>query len=145
MDEIQLQDFIQKCKFLKNKFLGVFAAGNFPPHNANNAFMIVKTLKSDYPGTYWTLICHRKNFVKFADSLGLPLLKYTNIYQKVNENFNQVMELMRGAPMENSNSTCVVHFVFTLHIWFIVQTKMMMLLILYILKTVSLLLYLLIN
>ena len=37
--------------------------------------------------------------------LGLPLFKNSNIYQRINENFNQVIELMIRVPMQNTNCT----------------------------------------
>ena len=46
-----------------------------------------------------------KKMSYFADLLGLPLLKNSNIYQRINENFNQVIELMIGVPMQNTNCT----------------------------------------
>ena len=60
MDELQLQNFILKCKLLKYKFLGVFAADNFPSELPNNVFVIVNASKSDSSGTHWIIICNRK-------------------------------------------------------------------------------------
>ena len=105
MDKIQLQDLIQNCKHLKYKFLGVFAADNFPPHIPNNIFMIVSASKSDSPGTHWIVICNRRKILYFADPLGLPLWQYTNLYKRLNDNFHQVTELMTNFPMQDSNST----------------------------------------
>ena len=100
-----LQDLIQNCKQLKYKFLGVFAADNFPPHIPNNIFMIVNTSKSDSSGTHWIVICNKRNVLYFADPLGLPLWQYTNKFEQLNEKFNQVIELMTNFPMQDSNST----------------------------------------
>ena len=119
MDEIQLQDLIWNCKHLKYKFLGVFAADNFPPHIPNNSFMIVNTSKSDSSWTHWIVVCSRRNVLYFADPLGLPLWQYTNLFKRLKENFNQVTELMTNYPMQDSNSTmcgsfcsCIAHLIY---------------------------------
>ena len=105
MDEIQLLDLIQNCKHLKNKFLGVFAADNFPPHISSNIFMIVNTSKSESPGTHWIVICKRRIVLYFADPLGLPFWQYTNLFKRLNEKFHQASDLMTNYPMQDSNST----------------------------------------
>ena len=105
MDEIQLQDLIQNCKYLKHMFLGVFAADIFPPHIPINIFVIVNTSKSDFPGTHWIVICNRQKVIYFADPLDLPLWQCTNLYKRLNENFYQVTELMKNFPKQDSNST----------------------------------------
>ena len=79
IDELQLQNFILKCKHLENKFLGVIAADNFPSELPNNVFVIVNASKSDSSGTHWIVICNRKNNIYFADPLGIPLSQYKNV------------------------------------------------------------------
>ena len=105
MDEIMLQDLIQNCKHLKYKFLGVFAADNFPTHIPNKIFMIVNTSKSGFPGTHWIVICSKRNVLDIADPLGLPLWQYTNLFERLIEKFHKVTELMTNFPMQDSNST----------------------------------------
>ena len=46
-----------------------------------------------------------KNLLYFADPIGLTLFIHIIIYQRINENFNQVIELMTGVPMQNSKPT----------------------------------------
>ena len=99
------QDLIQNCKHLKYKFLGVFAADNFSPHIPNNIFMIVNTSKSDSSETHWIVICNRRNVLYFADPPSLHLWQYTNLYNRLNENFHQVTELMTNFRMQDSNPT----------------------------------------
>ena len=48
-----------------------------------------------------------------------PFLKYNNIYQKINQNFNQAIDLMTEAPMVNSNSTmCASLSIYISHLGF---------------------------
>ena len=97
-DKIQLQDLIRNCNHLKYKFLGVFAADNFPPHIPNNIFMIVNTSNSDSLGTHWIVIYNSRNVLYYADPLGFPLWQYINLYKRLNEIFHKVTELMTNFP-----------------------------------------------
>ena len=70
MDEDDINDLIQKCRKLKYKFWGVFAAKNFPQKLHKNSFLIVNASPSNNPGTHWLLLCNRNNKIIFADPLG---------------------------------------------------------------------------
>ena len=55
MNEDEVNDLIQRCKLLKHKFPGVFAANNFPKVLQTISFIIVNASRSDYAGTRWLL------------------------------------------------------------------------------------------
>ena len=70
MDEDDINDLIQKCRKLKYKFLGVFAANNFPQKLHKHSFLIVNVSPSNSPGTHWLLLCDRNNKINFLERLG---------------------------------------------------------------------------
>ena len=72
IDELQLGTLIDRCKHLKYKFAGVFAAENFSPNLKNGNFIIGISDKASQMGTHWLLLCNRNNKYLFADPLGLP-------------------------------------------------------------------------
>ena len=55
MDSFEILNFVQKCCHLKHKFLGVFAADNFPGLKPES-FIIVNASESSEPGTHWLLL-----------------------------------------------------------------------------------------
>ena len=63
IDEAQLGSLINKCKHLKYKFAGVYAADNFPLNLKNDNFIIVNSDKTTQMGTHWLLLCNRKKQV----------------------------------------------------------------------------------
>ncbi len=73
MDELEIAMLIRKCKILKYKFKGVFAADNFPPLS-NNSFVIVNSSRANNIGTHWILFCKRES-------------NYSQIHWAVNLNF----------------------------------------------------------
>ena len=50
IDELQLGTLINKCKHLKYKFAGVYAADNFPLNLKNDNFIIVNSDKATQLG-----------------------------------------------------------------------------------------------
>ena len=83
MNKDEVNDLIQRCKLLKHKFLGFFAANNFPKILQPNSFIIVNASMSDNAGTHWLLLCVKKknkNLI-FADPLGQPILFYKDVYR----------------------------------------------------------------
>ena len=83
IDELQLGALINKCKHLKYKFAGVYAADNFPPNLKNGNFIIVNSDKATQMGTQWLLLCNRNNKYLFADPLGLPLNNYPHVRDRL--------------------------------------------------------------
>ena len=69
IDEIDLTRMIKKCKHLKYKFLGVYAANNFLLALDPNTFIIVNSDKADQPGSHWILLCNRDNNTCLATHL----------------------------------------------------------------------------
>ena len=52
MDEDQIQLQVKKCKHLKFKFRGVYAADNFPLNLQTITFIIVNASRSNSIGTH---------------------------------------------------------------------------------------------
>ena len=52
-----MNDLIQKCALLKHKFLGVFAANNFPQKLKPNSFLIVNAATAESFVSHWLLLC----------------------------------------------------------------------------------------
>ena len=59
MDEDDINNLVQRCKQLKYKFHGVFAADNFPIKFSNNSFILINASTSISIGTHWTLLCRK--------------------------------------------------------------------------------------
>ena len=83
MNEDEVNDLIQRCKLLKHKFLGVFAANNFPKILQPNSFIVVNASTSDNAGTHWLLLCGKNKNLIFADPLGQPIVFYKNVYRRL--------------------------------------------------------------
>ena len=124
MDEDDISDLIQKCRKLKYKFCGVFAANNFPQKFPKNSFFIVNASPSNNPGKHWLLLCNRnnKNFLRTPwDNRLLPIETYiadslTLMHKYVNFlNINQ---------FRVKTQNCVDFFVFILRMLYLVQDKL---------------------
>ena len=83
MNEDELNDLIQRCKLLKHKFLGAFAANCFPKILQPNSFLLVNASTSNNAGTHWLLLCVKNNNLIFADPQGQPILFYKNVYRRL--------------------------------------------------------------
>ena len=70
MDDDDINDSVRNCKNLKHKFIGVFAANNFPKELKENSFLIVNSATAEKTGTHWLLFCQKDNQLLFADPLG---------------------------------------------------------------------------
>ena len=81
MDEDDINDLIQRCALLKHKFLGVFAANNFPQNLKPNSFLIVNAATAEAFGTHWLLLCQKKeeDQLFFADPLGQSISSYIDV------------------------------------------------------------------
>ena len=73
MDEDQISLRIKKCKHLKFRFHGVYAADNYPLDLPVNIFIIVNTSRSNSIGTQWAVLAKRYAYpiLFFADPLAL--------------------------------------------------------------------------
>ena len=56
MDEDQIYIHVQKCKHLKFKFRGVYAADNYPLNLPVNSFIIVNASRADSIGSHWVML-----------------------------------------------------------------------------------------
>ena len=79
MDDDDIHALIQKCRKLKYKFRGVFAANNFPHKLHKNRFFIVNVSPSNSPGTHWLLLCNRNNKIIFVEPLGQSIIAYRDL------------------------------------------------------------------
>ena len=59
MDEDQIYIQVQKCKHLKFKFRGVYAADNYPLKLPVNSFIIVNASRAESIGTHWVILAKR--------------------------------------------------------------------------------------
>ena len=59
MDEDQIYNQVQKCKYLKYKFRGVYAADNYPLNLTVNSFIIVNASRADSFGTHSVMLAKR--------------------------------------------------------------------------------------
>ena len=122
MDENQINNFVQGCKLLKYKFVGVFAADNFPVNLSHNKFIIVNVSTSQSIGTHWTLICRKNGEYVFADPLGQNLTSYKHIHNRFISSavdFRTVYELLRNQPIQKPNSKmCGLFCIYIAHYLF---------------------------
>ena len=115
IDELQLGTLINKCKHLKYKFAGVYAADNFPPNIKNGIFIIINSDKATQTGTHWLLLCNRNNKYLFADPLGLPLNSYPHVRNRLSFADLGVTEIIQ-APLQNfSSNLCGLYCIYIAH------------------------------
>ena len=115
IDELQLGTLINKCKHLKYKFAGVYAADNFSPNLKNGNFIIVNSNKATQMGTHWLLLCNRNNKYLFADPHGLPLNNYPHVRDRLSFADLGVTEIIQ-APLQNLNSNlCGLYCIYIAH------------------------------
>jgi len=120
MDELQINDLVQKCKLLKHKFMGVYAADNFP-FLKNNSFQIVNASRADSIGTHWILFCKRDNKVIFADPLGLKLEFYGFIYKRAIKLYDTVHDFIRFQLQPLDSNACALYCMYLAHAIFGIQ------------------------
>lgn len=108
---------VRKCKKLKYKFKGVFAADNFPTELPNtDCFVIVNASSSDSYGSHWVLICHRGSELIFSDPLGRALQDYRVIYTRLLAHHSEVKEVLRNTPMQSIVSNmCGLYCIYIAH------------------------------
>ena len=87
MDEDQIHLQVKKCKHLKFKFRGVYAADNYPLNLQTNTFIIVNASRSNSIGTHWVVLAKRYAYpiIYFADPLALPLTTYKDIFNRLQQ------------------------------------------------------------
>lgn len=115
IDELQLATIIKKCKHLKYKFAGVYAADNFPIDVKVNTFIIVNSDKATQMGTHWLLLCNKNKKILFADPLGFPLASYQHVSGRLFFADLNVREIIK-TPLQNYDSNlCGLHCIYIAH------------------------------
>ena len=113
MDEDQIYIHIQKCKHLKFKFRGVYAADNYPINLPVNSFIIVNASRADSIGSHWVMLAKRYAYpvLYFADPLALPLTAYKDIFSRLQQctDLNMMMDIMEHrrdiqSPLQSADS-----------------------------------------
>ena len=69
MDDIALQQIIDRIPLLKYRYLGSFPSDRVP-NLSNDTFAIVNTEPNYITGEHWVMIAKFKQRLYFADSLG---------------------------------------------------------------------------
>ena len=105
MDEDDINDLIQRCALLKHKFLGVFAANNFPQKLKPNSFLIVNAATAESFGTHWLLLCQKEeeeDQLIFGDPLGQSISSYKDVYRRIIslEENAKIHQLLKDQPFQ---------------------------------------------
>ena len=116
IDELQLGTLISKCKHLKHKFAGVYAADNFLLSLTNDNFIIVNSVKATQKGTHSLLLCNKNNNFLFANpQFGLKLNIYPHVSDRLYFADLGVTKILQ-APLQNlSSSLCGLYCVYLAH------------------------------
>ena len=98
MDEDQIYIQVQKCKHLKYKFRGVFAADNYPLNLPVMSSIIVNASRADSIGSLWVMLAKRYAYpvLYFADPLALHLTAYKDILSRLQQctDLHLMMDIM---------------------------------------------------
>ena len=96
MDNIALQQIINRIPLLKFRYLGSFPS-DYVPTLDNDTFAIINTQPSNMQGEHWIIIANFRHELYFADSLGCKGYSFLN-----NQHCNQMMP----APLQSHPSVC---------------------------------------
>ena len=128
MDEDQSHLQVKKCKHLKFKFRGVFAADKYPLNLQTNTFIIVNASRSNSIGTHWVVLAKRYAYpiIYFADPMALPLTTYKDIFNRLQqckdlEIMMDIMEHRRDiqSPLQSSDSQlCGLFCIYIVHYFY---------------------------
>ena len=131
MDEDQIHHQVKKCKHLKFKFRGVYAADNYPLNLQTNTFIIVNASRSNSIGTHWVVLSKRFAYpiIYFADPLALPLTTYKDIFNRLQqcEDLEIMMDIMEHrrdiqSPLQSSDSQlCGLFCIYIVHYFYSVK------------------------
>ena len=119
MDELDLLRSLTKCKHLKYRFAGVYAADNFPLILVGNTFMIINSDKSDREGTHWLLLCNRNGEHVFVEPLALPMHYYNHVCERLSYADFGVKEILKLPMQKQKSNLCglfciyIAHYVFS--------------------------------
>ena len=128
MDGDQICHQVKKCKHLKFKFRGVYAADNFPLNLQTNTFIIVNASRSNSIGTHWVVLAKRYAYpiIYFADPLALPLATHKDFFNRLQQckGLEIMMDIMehRGdiqPPLQSSNpQLCGLFCIYIAHYFY---------------------------
>ena len=95
MDNVSLQQIINRIPLLKYRYRGSFPSDNVPTLD-NDTFAIINTQPSNMQGEHWIMIANSRQKLFFADSLG----------RKKDSFLNQQYEQMMPEPLQSHPSVC---------------------------------------
>ena len=124
IDEDGINDLIQKCRKLKYKFRGVFAANDFPQKGRKIGFLIVNASPTNSPRTHWLLLCNRNYKIISADPLEQSIIAYRNLYHRLFDTNAQICQFFEHIPIQSQNSELCGVFVFILRMLYLVKEKL---------------------
>lgn len=108
MDLTALCKIIKNSKILRYKFMGVFAANQFPPLR-NNTFQIINTQESNKPGEHWIMMARRSgNILYFGDSLGKDLVSYRPIFNQCQKHYNLCPAVFSGQHIKTKKCSWIL-------------------------------------
>ena len=95
MDNVALQQTINRIPLLKFRYLGSFPS-DYVPTLDNDTFAIINTQPSNMHGEHWIMIANFSQELYFADSLG------RKGYSFLKQHYKQVIP----APLQSHPSVC---------------------------------------
>ena len=96
MDNVALQQIINRIPLLKFQYLGSFPS-DYVPTLDNDTFAIINTQPSNMQGEHWIIIANFRHELYFADSLGRKGYIFFN---------NQHYKKMMPATLQSHTSVC---------------------------------------
>ena len=96
MDNIALQQFINRIPLLKFRFLGSIPSDCVPTLD-NDTFANINTQPYNMQGEHWIMIANFRHDMYFAGSLGCKVFSFLN-----NQHYKQMMP----APLQSHPSVC---------------------------------------
>ena len=118
MDEQQIFNIVSKCKHLKYKFSGIYAADNFPVDFSKNTFIIVNTSNSDSVGEHWILLAKQNSdeAICYADPFGFPTETYKNLYKRIK--YYACVNVMTHQLQSINSELCGLYCIYIAHFIF---------------------------
>ena len=98
MDNVVLQQIINRVPLLKFRYLGSFPS-HYVPTLDNDTFAIINTQPSNKQGEHWIMDANFRHEMYFAYSLGCKGYSFLN-------NNNQHYKKMMPAPLQSHPSVC---------------------------------------
>ena len=95
MDNVSLQQIINRIPLLKHRYRGSFASDCVPTLD-NDTFAIKNTQPSNIQGEHWIMIAKSRQIMYFADSLGRKKYSF----------FKQHYEQMMPESLQSHPSVC---------------------------------------